>query len=61
MRALAIGTALTLTLLLIPGGHLVLVLLIPLAFLALMFRPTWQPVATTHRPATKRPHSARHE
>ena len=51
MRTLAIGTALTVVLLLIPGGHLLLVLLVPLAFLALlMFRTTWKPIPTTYRP-----------
>jgi hypothetical protein len=51
MRGLAIGIALTGILLLVPGGHFLLVLLVPLAFLALlMFRTTWQPVSTTYRP-----------
>jgi hypothetical protein len=55
MRTLAIGTALTVVLLLIPGGRLLLVLLVPLAFLALlMFRTTWQPIATTYRPDSGR-------
>jgi hypothetical protein len=55
MRGLAIGTALTVVLLLVPGGQLMLVLLIPLAFLALlMFRTTWQPVSTTYRPEANR-------
>ena len=62
MRGLAIGIALTLILIVVPGGHVLLVLLIPLAFLALlMFRTTWQPVATTYRPAASRPDSARHD
>jgi hypothetical protein len=61
MRGLAIGIALTVVLLLIPGGHLLLVLLVPLAFLALLiFRTTWQPVATTYRPRTRRPGPAEH-
>lgn len=56
MRGLAIGIALTLILLVVPGGHLLLVLLIPLAFLTLlMLRTTWQPVATPYRPAARRP------
>ena len=51
MRGLAIGIALTVVLLLVPGGNILLVLLIPPAFLALlMFRTSWQPVATTYRP-----------
>lgn len=51
MRALAIGTALTIVLLLVPAGHLLLVLLIPVAFLALLlFRTTWQPLPTVYRP-----------
>ena len=51
MRGLAIGIALTGMLLLVPGGHVLLVLLVPLAFLALLvFRTTWQPVSTTYRP-----------
>jgi hypothetical protein len=57
MRDLAIGLALTIVLLLVPGGHFLLVLLLPLAFLSLlMFRASWQPVPTTYRPeATRRP------
>jgi hypothetical protein len=52
MRALAIGIALALILLLVPGGHVLLVLLVPLAFLALLrYRTSWQPVSTTYRPA----------
>ena len=51
MRGLAIGIALTTVLLLVPGGKFLLVLLIPLAFFALLtFRTTWQPVSTTYRP-----------
>jgi hypothetical protein len=58
MRGLATGIALALILLIVPAGHLLLVLLIPLAFLALlMFRTTWQPVATTYRPTATRPDS----
>lgn len=50
MRGLAIGLALTIVLLLVPGGHVLLVLLLPLAFLALlMVRAGWQPVSTTAR------------
>jgi hypothetical protein len=62
MRGLAIGIALTLILMLVPGGHILLVLLVPLAFFALlMFRTTWQPVTTTYRPAARRPDSAGHD
>jgi hypothetical protein len=44
MRGLAIGIALALILVLVPGGHFLLVLLMPLAFFALlMFRTSWQP------------------
>lgn len=51
MRGLAIGTAVTIVLLLVPGGHLLLVLLIPLALFAfLRFRTTWQPLSTAYRP-----------
>jgi hypothetical protein len=54
MRSLAIGIALTLILLLVPGSHFLLLLLLPLAFLALlMFRTTWQPVSTTYRPRSQ--------
>lgn len=54
MRALAIGSALTLILLLIPSGHFLLIMLIPVAFAAiLMFRPHWQPVSTTYRPPSR--------
>jgi 4-hydroxybenzoate polyprenyltransferase len=56
MRGLAIGITLALILLLVPGGHFLLVLVIPLAFFALlMFRTTWQPVPRTYRPAARRP------
>ena len=56
MRALAIGIALGLTLVLVPAGHVLLVLLIPLALLSLLlFRTTWQPVSTTYRPTAKPP------
>ena len=62
MRALAIGTALTIVLLLVPAGHLLLVLLIPFAFLALLlFRTTWQPLPTIYRPRTQRTGTAGHE
>jgi len=61
MRGLAIGIALTLILFIVPGGHFLLVLLVPLAFLSLlMFRTTWQPVATTYRPEARRPGSSEH-
>jgi uncharacterized membrane protein YccC len=54
MRGLAIGIALALILLLVPGGHLLLVLLIPLAFFALLrYRTTWQPVSGTCRPRSQ--------
>ena len=54
MRGLAIGIALTIVLLLIPGAHLLLVMLVPLAFVALlMFRTSWQPVSTTYRPGAR--------
>lgn len=53
MRSLAIGTALTAVLLFVPGGHLLLVLLLPFAFLALLlFRAGWQPLPTTYRPGS---------
>ena len=59
MRGLAIGIALALILIVVPGGHLLLVLLLPLAFLALlMFRTTWRPIATTYRTAVRRPDPA---
>ena len=62
MRGLAIGIALTAMLLLVPGGHVLLVLLVPLAFLALlMFRTTWQPVSTTYRPRSQATGPAEHE
>ena len=62
MRSLAIGIALTGMLLLVPGGHTLLVLLVPLAFLALlMFRTTWQPVSTTYRPRSRPTGPAEHE
>jgi hypothetical protein len=61
MRALAIGTALVAVLLLIPGGHLLLVLLVPFAFLALLaFRTTWQPVSTSYRPGARRTRPSGH-
>ena len=62
MRGLAIGTALTIVLLLVPGGHLLLVLLIPLALFALLrFRTTWQPLSTTYRPRGRRTGPAGHQ
>ena len=62
MRGLAIGIALTGMLLLVPGGHILLVLLVPLAFLALlMFRTTWQPVSTAYRPRSQATGPAEHE
>jgi hypothetical protein len=55
MRGLAIGLALTTVLIHVPGGHVLLVLLMPFAFLALLlFRTTWQPVSTTYRPLARR-------
>ena len=60
MRALAIGIALALILVLVPAGHVLLVLVIPLAFLALlMFRTTWQPISTTFRPQATQPRRPR--
>jgi hypothetical protein len=60
MRGLAIGIALALILILVPAGHFLLVLAIPLAFLALlMFRTTWQPVSTTYRPQAMQPRRRR--
>lgn len=60
MRGLAIGVVLTLLLILIPGGHLLLVLLLPLAFLALLvFRTTWQPAVTTYSPGAGRTRAER--
>ena len=62
MRALAIGTALTLVLLLVPAGHPLLVLLLPLAFVSLLlFRTSWQPLPTIYRPGRRRTGTARHE
>lgn len=62
MRALTIGTAATIVLLLVPAGHLLLVLFVPLAFLALLlFRTTWQPLPTIYRPRTPRTDTAEHE
>jgi uncharacterized membrane protein YgaE (UPF0421/DUF939 family) len=59
MRGLVIGIALALILVLVPGGHSLLVLAIPLAFFALvMFRASWQPVATTTRLRRRRGGSA---
>ena len=58
MRGLAIGIALALILVLVPGSHILLVLLIPLAFFALLrYRTTWQPLSRTHRPGARRPGS----
>jgi uncharacterized membrane protein YccC len=54
MRGLAIGIALALILLLVPGGHFLLVLLIPLAFFALLrYRATWQRIPRTYRPRSQ--------
>ena len=51
MRGLAIGIALALILVLVPGGHFLLVLVVSLAFLALLvLRTSWQPISTTYRP-----------
>ena len=62
MRGLAIGITLTAILLLVPGGHVLLVLLVPLAFLALLlFRTTWQPVSTTYRPRSHATDPSEHE
>ena len=56
MRGLAIGIALGMVLLLLPAGNLLLVLLLPLAFFALLrYRTTWQPVSTPYRPVAGRP------
>jgi hypothetical protein len=42
MRGLVVGIALTLVLLLVPGGHFLFVLLVPLASFALIrYRTTW--------------------
>jgi uncharacterized membrane protein YgaE (UPF0421/DUF939 family) len=58
MRGLAIGIALALILILFPGSHFLLVLLIPLAFFALLrYRTTWQPLSRTYRPGAKQPGS----
>jgi hypothetical protein len=58
MRGLAIGIALTLILVLVPGSHFLLVLLIPLAFFALLrYRTTWQPLPRNYRPGARRPGS----
>lgn len=55
MRGLAIGCALAIILVLVPGGHLLLVLLVPLAFVALVLvRPAWQPLPTRHRLPARR-------
>ncbi len=60
MRALAVGTALALILVLVPAGHVLLVLLIPLALLSLLLlRTSWQPVSTTYRPTARRPRGSR--
>jgi hypothetical protein len=56
MRGLAIGIALALILLLVPATHVLLVLLIPLAFFALIrYRTTWQPLTRTYRSEARRP------
>ena len=50
MRSLAIGMALAAILFVVPGGRLLLVLLIPLAFFALLgYRTTWQPASRRDR------------
>lgn len=57
MRGLAIGSALALILILVPGSRFLLVLLIPLAFFALLrYRARWQPLSRTIAPTTS-PHS----
>ena len=62
MSSLARGIALTGMLLLVPGGHILLILLVPLTFLALlMFRTTWRPVSTTYRPRSQATGPAEHE
>jgi hypothetical protein len=62
MRGLAIGSALAMILVLVPGSHFLLALLIPLAFFALLrFRTTWQPVSKTYRPAARRQSAAEHD
>jgi uncharacterized membrane protein YgaE (UPF0421/DUF939 family) len=54
MRGLAIGVALAMILVFVPGGHFLLVLLIPLAFFALLrYRTTWQPLSRTYRPGAR--------
>ena len=59
MRGLAIGIALALILVLVPGGRFLLVLVVPLALLALlMFRTTWHPVSTTTQLRRRRAGSA---
>ena len=60
MRGLALGIAFALILVLVPVGHYLLVLVVPLAFLALlMFRTSWQPIATTYRPQATQPRRRR--
>jgi hypothetical protein len=63
MRGLAIGIALAAILFLVTGGHFLLVpLLIPLGFFALLRnRATWQPVSRTHRAGARRPGPAEPE
>jgi hypothetical protein len=61
MRGLVLGIALTLILVLVPGSHFLFVLLVPLAFFALLrYRTTWQPPARTYR-GTERPDAAEHK
>ena len=62
MRGLAIGVALIAILFLVPAGHFLLVLLIPLALFALLrYRTTWQPVSTPYRPGARPPGPPEHE
>lgn len=50
MRGLAVGLALTMILVLVPGSHFLFILLVPLAFFALLrYRATWQPLPRTYR------------
>jgi len=59
MRGLVIGIALASILFLVPGAGFWLVLVIPLAFFALLrYRTTWQPGRTVYRPDARRPGSA---
>jgi hypothetical protein len=63
MRGLAIGIALAAILFLFTGGHFLLVpLLVPLGFFALLRnRTTWQPVPRTYRPGDRRTGSPERE